>query len=73
MEDILYYLLKVSVGTAVFYITYHFLFRKSKQFVFNRLYLAGSFLASFIIPLITFKRKTYITEAAYSISLQRRP
>ena len=66
MENILYYLLKVSVGTAVFYITYHFLFRKSKQFVFNRLYLAGSFLASFIIPLITFKSKTYITEAAYS-------
>jgi beta-lactamase regulating signal transducer with metallopeptidase domain len=66
MEDILYYLLKVSIGTAVFYLTYHFLFRKSKQFVFNRLYLAGSFLASFIIPLITFKRKTYITEAAYS-------
>lgn len=63
MENFLYYLLKVSVGTAVFYITYHFLFRKSKQFVFNRLYLAGSFLASFIIPLITFKRKTYLTEA----------
>ncbi|MGF1586944.1 MAG: M56 family metallopeptidase [Bacteroidales bacterium] len=66
MENILYYLLKVSVGTAVFYLTYHFLFRKSKQFVFNRLYLAGSFLASFIIPLITFKRKTYLTETAYS-------
>jgi beta-lactamase regulating signal transducer with metallopeptidase domain len=66
MENILYYLIKVAVGTAVFYLTYHFLFRKSKQFVFNRLYLAGSFLASFIIPLITFKRKTYVTEAAYS-------
>jgi beta-lactamase regulating signal transducer with metallopeptidase domain len=65
MENILYYLLKISVGTAVFYMTYHFLFRKSKQFVFNRLYLAGSFLASFIIPLITFKTKTYITEAPY--------
>jgi hypothetical protein len=66
MENILYYLLKVSVGTAVFFLTYHFLFSKSKQFVFNRLYLAGSFLASFIIPLITFKRKTYLTETAYS-------
>jgi hypothetical protein len=63
MENLLYYLLKVSVGTTVFYATYHFLFRKSKRFVFNRLYLAGSFLASFIIPLITFKRKIYITEA----------
>ena len=66
MEDILYYLLRASIGTAVFYITYHFLFRKSKRFVFNRLYLTGSFLASFIIPLITFKRKIYITETTYS-------
>jgi hypothetical protein len=62
MENLLYYLLKVSVGTTVFYGTYHFLFRKSKLFVFNRLYLTGSFLASFMIPLITFKRKIYITE-----------
>ena len=62
MADILYYLLKVSVGTTVFYITYHFLFRKSKQYVFNRLYLIGSFFASFIIPMISFKTKTYVTE-----------
>lgn len=62
MADILYYLLKVSVGTTVFYVTYHFLFRKSKQYVFNRLYLIGSFIASFIIPIITFKTKTYVTE-----------
>jgi beta-lactamase regulating signal transducer with metallopeptidase domain len=68
MEEILYYLLKVSVGTAVFYLTYHFLFRKSKQFVFNRLYLAGSFLVSFIIPLITFKRNTHIVESYSYIS-----
>ena len=62
MEEILYYLLKVSIGIAVFYTTYHFLFRKSKQFVFNRLYLAGSFLASFFIPLVTFKRKIHLAE-----------
>ncbi|WP_162342921.1 M56 family metallopeptidase [Cyclobacterium salsum] len=54
MEAILYYLLKVSIGTAVFYTTYFFLFRKSKGFVFNRCYLAGSFIAAFIIPLLTF-------------------
>ncbi len=62
MADILYYLLKVSVGTTVFYITYHLLFIKSKQFVFNRIYLAGSFLASFIIPLVTFRKKIHLTE-----------
>ena len=64
MADILYYLLKVSVGTTVFYITYHFLFRKSKQYVFNRLYLIGSFVASFIIPIITFKTERYVTETS---------
>lgn len=62
MTDILYYLLKVSVGTTVFYVTYYFLFRKSKQYIFNRLYLIGSFVASFIIPMITFKTETYVTE-----------
>jgi len=55
MEAILYYLLKVSIGTAVFYATYFFLFRKNKAFVFNRCYLAGSFIAAFIIPLLTFQ------------------
>ena len=63
MEDILYYLLKVSVGIFVFYCTYHFLFRKSKHFVFNRFYLAGSFFISFIIPLITFHTTLYLDQA----------
>ncbi|MEX0884061.1 MAG: hypothetical protein WDZ72_11365, partial [Cyclobacteriaceae bacterium] len=63
MEAILYYLLKVSIGTAVFYATYHFLFRKNKQFVFNRIYLSGSFIAAFIIPLITFQTTSYFSRA----------
>jgi bla regulator protein BlaR1 len=68
MEGILYYLLKVSIGTTVFYATYHFLFRKSKQFVFNRIYLAGSFLAAFIIPLITFTSSSFVSEATVYFS-----
>lgn len=68
MADILYYLLKVSVGTTVFYITYHFLFRKSKHYVFNRLYLIGSFIASFIIPSITFKTEKYVTATSSSLT-----
>jgi hypothetical protein len=68
MEDVLYYLLKVSIGTTVFYLTYHLLFRKSKQFVFNRFYLAGSALASFIIPLITFKTTSYLSQAGIYFS-----
>lgn len=62
MAYIFYYLLKVSVATTVFYLTYYFLFRRSKQYVFNRLYLIGSFIVSFIIPIITFKTERYVTE-----------
>ncbi|WP_162417740.1 M56 family metallopeptidase [Cyclobacterium roseum] len=64
MESILYYLLKVSVGTTVFYATYFFLFRKSKGFVFNRFYLSGSFLAAFIIPLISFSTEVQLSQAS---------
>jgi beta-lactamase regulating signal transducer with metallopeptidase domain len=70
MADILYYLLKVSIGTAVFYSTYHFLFRKSKHYVFNRLYLIGSFVVSFIIPMITFKAERYVTATSSSLTAE---
>ncbi|MBD3627317.1 M56 family metallopeptidase [Cyclobacterium sp.] len=61
MEAILYYLLKVSISTVVFFCTYHFLLKRIKQFVFNRIYLAGSFLVGFIIPLITFQSTSYFS------------
>ncbi|HSI77498.1 MAG TPA: M56 family metallopeptidase [Lunatimonas sp.] len=68
MEAIPYYLLKVSIGIAVFYATYHFLFQKNKQFVFNRIYLAGSSIAAFIIPLLTFHTTSYLSQAAVFVS-----
>lgn len=64
MESILYYLLKVSVGTTVFYAFYFFLFRKSKGFVFNRFYLSGSFIAAFIIPSITLTTDAQLSQAS---------
>ncbi|WP_158857726.1 M56 family metallopeptidase [Lunatibacter salilacus] len=63
MEQLPYYLIKVSIATAVFYGTYYWLFRTRKQFVFNRIYLAGSFLAAFIIPLITFSTTSQLSKA----------
>lgn len=63
MEAVFYYLLKVSIATAVFYGTYYFLLRNTKQFVFNRIYLAGSFLAAFFIPLITFQTTSRLSQA----------
>lgn len=61
-EDVLIYLLKVSAVTAMFYLTYHLLFKESKQFVFNRFYLLSSFLFSFIVPIITFKTLSHAME-----------
>lgn len=46
------YLGKSAVGIAVFYLAYLMLFQKSKNFIFNRIYLIGSFTLSLIIPLI---------------------
>ncbi|EPR70180.1 M56 family metallopeptidase [Cyclobacterium qasimii] len=54
MEAFFLYLLKVSLATAIFYLTYHFLFRVKKQFVFNRYYLLLILPVAHIIPLISF-------------------
>jgi TonB-dependent SusC/RagA subfamily outer membrane receptor len=54
METLFIYLAKVAISIAAFYTLYLFLFSKRKQFRFNRLYLTGSFLLSFVIPLLTF-------------------
>ena len=49
----MFYLLRVSIALAAFYLAYLLLFQKKKYFRFNRLYLAGSMLISYFIPLIT--------------------
>lgn len=53
MEATLIYFGKSAMTLAIFYLLFHFVFRKQKQFVFNRLYLLASFVLSFIIPAIT--------------------
>ena len=57
MESSLIYLLRVSVASAVFYLIYLLLFRKGKDFLFNRIYLIGAMLSSFLIPLLTIRLK----------------
>jgi TonB-dependent SusC/RagA subfamily outer membrane receptor len=53
METLFLYIGKVSLAIAVFYTFYILFFRSQKQFRFNRFYLSGSLILSFIIPLIT--------------------
>ncbi len=55
MPALILYLLKVGIIFAGFYALYYFLFRKEKQFLFNRFYLLFIFAAGFLIPLIILK------------------
>jgi hypothetical protein len=61
METFIIYLLKASAGIAAFHMTYRLLLSRDKNFVFNRFYLSGSVIASFLIPLVTFRKITYTT------------
>ncbi|MGV8095583.1 MAG: M56 family metallopeptidase [Mangrovibacterium sp.] len=54
MENFILYLIRTSIAQAAFYLAYLLLFKKGKHFLFNRIYLTGSMLVSFLIPLITF-------------------
>lgn len=47
------YLFKMMACSLVFYGFYYFFLSKEKMLVFNRFYLLGSMMASFIIPAIT--------------------
>ena len=48
------YLVKLILCSAVFYIAYRLLLERAKIYTFNRIYLLGSLLLSFLIPLMTF-------------------
>ncbi|TXH55477.1 MAG: M56 family metallopeptidase [Bacteroidia bacterium] len=47
------YLFKMMVCSLLFYGFYYFFLSKEKMFVFNRFYLLGTMMLSFIIPAIT--------------------
>lgn len=52
--SIIVYFLKVSVALAIFWLMYSMVFRRLTFFTFNRLFLIGSVLLSFILPLVRF-------------------
>jgi len=56
MSDLFIYLLKVSAGLAIIFLPYYFLFRNDPNLVIKRAYLILGLLASWIFPLIVFRR-----------------
>lgn len=53
MTEIISYLIRSSIASTTFYLTYLLFFKKQKHFDFNRIYLTVSMLMSFVIPLLT--------------------
>jgi TonB family protein len=56
MNDLAIYLLKVSLGLAIISIPYYFLFRNDPNLALKRFYLLLGLAASWIFPLIVFRR-----------------
>ena len=56
MNDLAIYLLKVSLGLAIISIPYYFLFRNDPNLTLKRFYLLLGLAASWIFPLIVFRR-----------------
>lgn len=52
------YLIKIIIGSAILFAFYYFFLRNEKTFKFNRFYLIGSLILSFIIPFISFELPT---------------
>lgn len=71
MENLLFYLLRASIALAAFYLAYLLLFQKRKHFRFSRIYLAGTMLISFFIPLITFQVDAPAQPVYPAISVQQ--
>ena len=67
--ETLIYLGKVNVYWILFYACYWLLFRKHTFFVWNRFYLTGSLLLSFLLPLIHFPDNARVMPTAvYAVS-----
>jgi TonB family protein len=56
MNDLLIYLLKVSVGLGIIFMPYYFLFRNDPNLGLKRFYLLSGVLAAWIFPFITFRK-----------------
>jgi hypothetical protein len=69
MEALLY-LGKVNVCWILFYACYWLLFRKHTFFIWNRAYLVGTLLISFVLPLIHIPEPEQIVPASVLYSVE---
>ena len=71
MKDVITYFLQSNIYIIVFLMCYHFAFRKSTNYKFNRFYLLISNALSLLLPLITIPSLIPITDfESYPIALK---
>ena len=67
MEINLPYILRVAIALAIFYILYFTLFRKGKNFLFNRIYFIGVVLMSITIPMLKFQVEVFVQKGPITL------
>jgi beta-lactamase regulating signal transducer with metallopeptidase domain len=68
METFIYYLLKSSLLLTGFYLVYHFLLQKETFYRANRWFLWLGYLASLVLPLITFVKTVVVEAPTFSLT-----
>jgi hypothetical protein len=63
MNELMLYLLKVSLGIVVFYAVYWVTLRKETLFNANRLFLISSLILSLILPFVGFRYNVYVSNS----------
>lgn len=66
--EILIYVGKVSLYWTLFYACYMLLLRQHTFFVWNRIYLLGSLLFSFVLPFVIFPETTPVPSVIYQVT-----
>ena len=54
LNEVVIYVLESLTCLAIFYLFYHFFLRKEKSFHYNRVFLLGALVLSFIFPVMEF-------------------
>jgi TonB family protein len=60
MNDVMIYLIKVSVGLGIMYVSYLVFLRSDPNLILKRFYLIGGLLFSWIVPLLVIRRPEFV-------------
>ena len=70
MEVFIIYLLKAAALSSIFLLGYLLLLKNDTSFTFNRFFLLGGILLSFILPSLEFTRKVYVESTTTPLNFE---